>query len=150
MTNSAAAPRRSEHPRPTLADALPKRAPARPTLADAPAGGSPADDAFGYSAGDDSGAAKARTEGEHFAALLAAGEFDQAARFAANSPKQARRSLLTACLPTYLLPHHLLPSRPSRRCATCRLPAYLLTCCHTTYCRLAQAGAAPLATYLPT
>ena len=33
--------------------------------------------------------AKTRTEGEHFAALLEAGEFEKAARFAANSPKQA-------------------------------------------------------------
>ena len=38
-------------------------------------------------AGDEA-LAKTRTEAEHFAALLEAGEYEKAARFAANSPKQ--------------------------------------------------------------
>ena len=53
-------------------------------------------DASGFSAGDEGGgAAKSLTEAEHFAALLGAAEYEKAARFAANSPKQELRTLET-------------------------------------------------------
>ena len=68
-------------PNPTLTPNPPPNPPPNPTQwagLSSTTGGDAGDEAL----------AKTRTEAEHFAALLEAGEYEKAARFAANSPKQ--------------------------------------------------------------